>query len=193
MGRRSAGALGRGSPFWGRPHEPLGGGTGAESEAELTLEQRQEIVAAIQFSEAGVAEIEGGRHAVFVPRQELIALSLAYTTGAERPTLILALALVLLAVSLYPILIAIDRILNGGFVSKGILMMCGFLPVSWWLFRLGSKRRFVVVARTRSTTRKLLVDAHFPPDALLQALSDAAGRFGFSLEVLESAAERLRP
>ncbi|HET9766036.1 MAG TPA: hypothetical protein VFS60_04270, partial [Thermoanaerobaculia bacterium] len=64
---------------------------------------------AVAFFADGVAEMDQHRRIVFVPRDQLLGLSLAHAPGAEQPIVALLLSVLALAVSLYPLVVLLNR------------------------------------------------------------------------------------
>jgi hypothetical protein len=163
-------------------HAPSGSGPGEPERNQL---------GAIAFFSDGVAEMDQHRRIVFVPREQLLGLSLVHGPGAERPAVVLLLAAIALAASLYPVVVLLNRLAYGGVLYVEVFWLSAALPLGLWLLQLALRRRFLLVAHTVGGTRKLILGSRIPPEAILPFLSTVRARLGYHFDVHDSAARRL--
>lgn len=145
----------------------------------------------IAFSADGVAEMDRHVRVAFIPRDELRSLTLAYAAGAEQPIVVLVIAAVVLAVSLYPIAEVVNWLIEGGVLQGEVVWLCALFPLAPWLLHLALKRRFILVARQQRGRRKLIFGSEAEAAAIEPFLSDVASRFGYTVHVADSAKQRL--
>ena len=144
----------------------------------------------IAFSAEGVAEMDRDHRAVFIPRDQLRGLKLAYGSGAEQPIVVLVLALVALALSLYPIAEVVNWLREGGILQGEIVWLCALSPLAAWLFHLALKRRFILKARMVRGSRKLIFGRDADPAEIEPFLTGVASRFGYTIDVDASARDQ---
>src|ERR1051325_4652032 len=86
-------------------------------------EQDRLRLGSVVFSGEGVAEMDQHKRVVFVPRDQVLGITLAYGSAAERPFLTLGIALVTLVISLYPVVYAINRYLTATVIQGEVLYL----------------------------------------------------------------------
>lgn len=112
----------------------------------------------IRIGTEGVAEMEGRRSVLFIPREEVVSLQLRHTTPAQRPILTAVAGLALIAFSIVPIIMVLG-LLEGkgrGTVEIHTFAMTGFFPLGGWLLSLIFRQRYVLAVTTPREVRKLV-------------------------------------
>lgn len=107
----------------------------AESADHLQLE-------CIRLSDAGASEMDEHRAVIFVPREKINQLELAFGSGAENPLVLVALGLVFLALAIAPLVVfALMLIRDEGKMNVYFLTAVAFVVPAWWLLDLALRRR----------------------------------------------------
>src|ERR1051325_2511020 len=146
-------------------------------------EQDRLRLGSVVFSGEGVAEMDQHKRVVFVPRDQVLGITLAYGSAAERPFLTLGIALVTLVISLYPVVYAINRYLTATVIQGEVLYLLAFLPLSAWLAWFAVKKRSILVVRTPRGSPKLMLGRVSGHAAIETFLSEAASRFGYHVAI----------
>ena len=145
----------------------------AESADHLQLE-------CIRLSDAGASEMDEHRAVIFVPREKINQLELAFGSGAENPLVLVALGLVFLALAIAPLVVfALMLIRDEGKMNVYFLTAVAFVVPAWWLLDLALRRRWYVCVHMQSGTRKLVFHKLRDPSAIASFMADAARRFGY--------------
>ena len=145
----------------------------AESTDHLQLE-------CIRLSDAGASEMDEHRAVIFVPREKIHRLELAFGSGAENPMVMLVLGLVFLALAIAPLVVfALMIIRDQGKMDVYFLTAVGFVIPGWWLLDLALRRRWYVRVQMQSGSRKLVFHKLRDPSAIASFMADAARRFGY--------------
>jgi hypothetical protein len=144
----------------------------------------------IVVSAKGIAEMDRHRPVVFIPRDKLVRLTIAHASAAEQPLVVLAISIIALAVSVYPIIVLLNRLAYGGVLSGKLFLLCAFFPLAPWLIRLALKRRNILVAHTSNGSRKLLIGDTVPPVEIEPFVTRAASVLGCTFAVAPSFGER---
>lgn len=156
----------------------------------MSTEPENLRLGSIAVSAKGIAEMDHHRPVVFIPRDKLVRLTIAHASGAEQPLVVLAISIIALAVSVYPIIVLLNRLAYGGVISGKLFLLCAFFPLAPWLIRLALKRRNILVAHTSKGSRKLLIGDTVPPEEIEPLVTRAASILGCTFAVDPSFAER---
>jgi hypothetical protein len=156
----------------------------------MSTEPENLRLGSIAVSAKGIAEMDHHRPVVFIPRDKLVRLTIAHASGAEQPLVVLAISIIALAVSVYPIIVLLNRLAYGGVISGKLFLLCAFFPLAPWLIRLALKRRNILVAHTSKGSRKLLIGDTVPPEEIEPFVTRAASILGCTFAVDPSFAER---
>lgn len=120
------------------------------------------------------------RPIIFVPREKITQLEVAYGSGAENPIVLLILGLVFMAVAIAPLVVlALMIIRDLGSMDIKILTAVAFVVPAWWLIDLALRKRWYIRVHMRSGTRKLVFHKLRDQSAIVSFLADAARRFGY--------------
>jgi hypothetical protein len=140
-----------------------------------------EQLESIRISDDGVAEMDWHRAVIFVPRDEVLRLELGYGSGAERPLVTLALAIVcaVLAVTLMTVF-ALAMIRGGVRVPLSLVTGFAFLIPAWWLLDFALRKRWFLTVHTRTGSRKLVFHTTCDQAKVEQFVVTAKARFGYS-------------
>src|SRR6266568_2045812 len=77
----------------------------------------------------GVAEMDGARSLLFIPREEISRIELERGSGAERPIVSLVIGVALLALSFLPLLMLVNAFRGAGtFPMKAIATVAFIVP-----------------------------------------------------------------
>src|SRR5260221_10397789 len=143
-----------------------------EGEPHLQLE-------AVRVAASGVAEMDGARPLIFVPRADVVQLEARYGSGAERPLVSLVLGLLLLAVACLPVLMFVNAWRDGlPYPHKAITAFAFILPAGW-LLNLSIRKRWFVCVHQRRGSRKLLLPPSIEGPAVHAFVENARTPFGY--------------
>lgn len=133
----------------------------------------------VRIAQSGVAEMDGGRPLVFVPRADVVQVEAVYGVGAERPVIMLVLGLIMLTVGLWPVAMMV-RGWTPGFIlsAKAVTAVAFFLPAGW-LLQLSVRTRWYLRVQQRRGSRKLLFARTQEQAAVEAFVAEARSRFGY--------------
>ena len=134
----------------------------------------------VRIGTEGAAEMDRHRRAIFIPRQEITRLELAYGSGAERPLVLIILGLLFAAVA---VAIAIAAVVALGreevFFPTKLVSGVAFVVPAWWLLDLSLRRRWFVRVHARKRTTKLVFQRVRDEQAIVAFLETVRRRFGY--------------
>jgi hypothetical protein len=140
-------------------------------------------LAAVRVAGSGVAEMNGARPLIFVPRGDVIRLEARYRSAAELPLLSLLLGLLLLAVALLFAIVSVNAWRGGPrYPFKAILTFIAFaysVPAAWVLNLSLRKRWFICVHQRRGRPKLLSFRRHVDERAIHAFVENAHSRFGY--------------
>jgi len=134
----------------------------------------------IRFSAEGAAEMDRNQRIVFIPHEDIVRIDLVFGSAAERPLVTIGLVIILLAVSLFPVVLAAQAIRYGGVVEIKLLTLVVFAVPAWWLARLVAKKRWHIRVCTHRGIRKLIPQQDIPLADLTSFISESKAHFGYS-------------
>lgn len=136
-------------------------------------------VEGVRIGADGIAEMDGARRLVFVPKNDIARLELVYGSGAERPWLTLALGILLIGLGA----VALARILSvfiwGSRVRLALFWMLSFGYLGCWLIWLTIRRRFLLLVRMQRGSRKVVFPSSMTSAQARTFVTYAAQRFGY--------------
>lgn len=135
----------------------------------------------VRIAQDGVAEMDRHRRIIFVPREDVLRLELAYGSGAEHPLILAMLGIVcavLAIASLVTFALAVTR--GGVRIPASLITGVVFLVPAWWLLDLALRKRWFLRVHTRNGTRKLIFHEIRSNGELERFLMTARHRFGYS-------------
>jgi hypothetical protein len=133
----------------------------------------------VRLSELGAGEMDGNRPLVFVPRADITRIEVHHGCGAERPILMVALGLILIAIAAFSVLWLVMALLHGGIFYVRVIPAVALVIPGIWLIDLSLRKRWMLVVHTRRGTRKLLFKTSKDEPALHAFVSSARSRFGY--------------
>ncbi len=109
----------------------------------------------IRISPALIAEMDGDRVAVKIPREEIVAVKLRRGIAAERPLLVLPIGIAMVVCGVMCLMVIVDRFTNGGKLSE--FHACGAMLILFggWLASTVVVPRHYFRVTTRGGQRKL--------------------------------------
>jgi len=136
--------------------------------------------------DAGIGEMDRTRAVVFVPRADVRSLELAYGSGAERPLVVILLAVAVLAVSVSPLLFLLAVLTFGGQMNGKLFYILSFTPLGLWLLRFALKKRLVLVVHTAKERRKMVFQGSSDLVAVRDFVHQIGSRYGYPVAFSET-------
>ncbi len=135
----------------------------------------------VEMTADGIAEWDGDRHAVFVPREAIIGIELRRGAGGERPIVQVVVGVVLLAagVVLLGALAAVDRYPRGAlrFAAGGAVLVVLGAYLLWSAVRPS----LYLHVHVKGDARKVLIRGKADLPSLAVSLREASTRFGYEV------------
>lgn len=104
----------------------------------------------------GAGEVDGPRHLVFVPREQIVQIESIRAVGGERPIITLILGIALIAFSVLPLIALVNVFQRGGMYHASWIAGIACVIPGIWLVELSVRKRWVLLVTTHRGTRKLL-------------------------------------
>lgn len=146
----------------------------------MTINQIEHAeLGAVRIAASEVAEMDGPRRLVRVPKEEVVSLELAEEVAAERPTVTMVMGFALVALGLFPWVFLFYVFTRGGHMEISLFWFTTFGLLGVWLIRLASKTRLVLLVRTERDRRKLVFAAPTSRGDAERFASEAARQFGY--------------
>jgi|WetSurMetagenome_2_1015567.scaffolds.fasta_scaffold480897_1 hypothetical protein len=117
-----------------------------------------------------------GKSTFTVPRSEISYLELRKGFTAERPTIQIAFALVLLLLGLLPVRTIVAWAIYGGTLYDVVIIMLGFLPFGGWLLVSGLHRGKYIFIKLNSHKKNKLAFSGRPSDDDIRRFAGEASR-----------------
>jgi hypothetical protein len=133
----------------------------------------------IRFSPDGVAEMDGARQIVFVPRADILRIEVAHGSGAEQPIVVAVLGIGLILLAVLPLLILAWEVVAGAMIHTKFVTAVAFVIPGVWLLGLAFRKRWYLLVHMRKGTRKLLFGKAIDSTAVSSFLGQARAQFGY--------------
>jgi hypothetical protein len=135
----------------------------------------------IELSDEGVAEMDGARRAVFLPRAEVRSIALRHGFTAERQLPMLLLAAALVAVAAYACLFSLALIGGGSGATSMMAVPVLLVPIAAYVAFLALRRGYFLEVHTTRERRKLAVGVGAARVELEGFLAQAKERMGWEV------------
>jgi len=133
----------------------------------------------VRLGESGASEMDGERPLVHIPRAEIERIESRYGTGAERPSVMLVLGIVLVAIAVIPILALVGVFTRGGtYYVEWIAAVACVIP-GVWLIDLSLRKRWLLIVVMKRGRRKLLFPKGVSQVEVEAFVSGVRDRFGY--------------
>ena len=140
-------------------------------------------LASVRIGADGLAEMDGRRRLLFIPRNEVHGLELVYASGAERPVLTALAGTVVLLVALFPFVFLFFVLTRGGHMEGHLFWLSAFGILGVWLLNFAVKSRYVLLVHTPAGSRKLVFHRSAAREDVVRFVNEAAPRFQYSHSV----------
>lgn len=135
----------------------------------------------VQFSQEGVAEMNGAKRALFIPQQDIRRIELQSGSGAERPVLQTVVGLIMAGLGVVGLKALWNWFQGSGVLTEIQIGIAFFLfPGSWLLWSVFRRRTFLWVT-TATGTRKILFRGKIDAADLQEFLESAGREFGYAI------------
>jgi len=139
----------------------------------------------VRFDENGAAELDGHRPLISIPREKVVRIELAYTSGVSNPLTLGIVGLALLVVSIgLPLFSLLAS--GGNFHSRAEIVwgvrvwyLVGFAFPAVWMIKLATRKYWVVVVHGPEGRRHLIFQNPPSREAMEAFLDAVRSRFGY--------------
>ncbi|HOX07184.1 MAG TPA: hypothetical protein PK280_12340 [Planctomycetota bacterium] len=129
-----------------------------------------------------LAEVDGGRTALAVRREDLDSARLCRGWQAERPWVLLGFGAILLALGLIPVPCVVLWLIHGGGISSTLPLLLIWLPFGGWALYRAASRGFYLAIRCHEGSRKLAFSRRADRANIEAFLKEAERRFGYAFQ-----------
>jgi hypothetical protein len=129
-----------------------------------------------------LAEMDGDRPLLRIPRDQVAALEARYGSAAERPLVSIVLGAILMGVAILGPLIIVLAVVRGTEIKINVAIAATIALVipAVWLFDLALRNRWCLLVYTKSGKRKLAFARSQDAVTVEQFLATARSRFGYA-------------
>ncbi len=137
----------------------------------------------VRFGDEGVADVEGGRVGLYVPRAQIDRLTVRYGARSLHPILQLVMGLLLVGLGLLPAIHLVMWAVKGGTIHLLEVAMIVMLIIGVWLI-IDAPRRGYLIDVAGSGGRKRLLFASGASKTGVEAFAGRAReRFGYDVQI----------
>lgn len=129
-----------------------------------------------------LAEMDGDRPLLRIPRDQVVALEARYGSAAERPLVSIVLGAILMGVAILGPIIIVLAVVRGTEIKINIAVATTIalaIPAVW-LFDLALRKRWCLIVHTKSGKRKLAFARSQDGVTVEQFVATARSRFGYA-------------
>lgn len=141
--------------------------------------------ASVRIGKDGLAEMDGRKPLLFIPRSEVHGLDLVYASGAERPILTVLAGTVVLAVALFPFVFLFFIFMRGGYMEGDLFWLSAFGILGVWLLNFAIRSRYVLLVHTPTGRRKLVFHKSAAGEDVVRFVAEVAPQFQYPCQVRE--------
>jgi hypothetical protein len=141
--------------------------------------------ASVRIGEDGLAEMDGQRRLLFIPKNEVHGLELVHASGAERPILTVLVGVVVLLVALFPFVFLFFVFMLGGHMEVHLFWLSAFGILGVWLLNFAIRSRYVLLVHTPAGRRKLVFHQSAAGGDVVRFVTEVALQFQYVCSVRE--------